>query len=85
MGTSEIAQALGISRPHLYDIQNEKKPVSPDAAPPLGKAFGDGAAVWLPTQAAYDLTRPSRCGDGKVRPCRELPPLPRACSMRRRC
>ena len=29
---SEIAALLGISRPHLYDILNERKPVSPTDA-----------------------------------------------------
>jgi len=53
-GKSQLAQALGISRQHLYDILNEKKPVSPEVAARLGKAFGDGAAVWLRMQAAYD-------------------------------
>ncbi|KQR27234.1 HigA family addiction module antidote protein [Rhizobium sp. Leaf155] len=50
----EIANMLGISRQQLYDIVNEKKPVSPNVAARLGKLFGDGAAVWLRMQAAYD-------------------------------
>ena len=54
LGKSALAQALGISRQHLYDILNERKPVSPDVAARLGKAFGDGAGVWLRMQAAYD-------------------------------
>jgi addiction module HigA family antidote len=54
LGKSQLAQALGISRQHLYDILNEKKPVSPEVAVRLGKAFGDGAGVWLRMQAAYD-------------------------------
>ena len=53
-GKSQLAQALGISRQHLYDILNEKKPVSPEVAARLGKAFGDGAGVWLRMQAACD-------------------------------
>ena len=50
----EIAKLLGISRQHLYDILRETKPVSPTVAAKLGKMFGDGAAVWLRMQAAYD-------------------------------
>jgi addiction module HigA family antidote len=50
----EIASLLGISRQHLYDIVREKKPVSPAVAARLGKMFGDGAAIWLRQQAAYD-------------------------------
>ena len=38
---AEIAQLLGISRQHLYDILRERKPVSPAVAVRLGKLFGD--------------------------------------------
>ena len=51
---SEIAALLGISRQHLYDILNERKPVSPTVAVRLGKLFGDGAGVWARMQSAYD-------------------------------
>ncbi len=47
---SEIAQMLGISRQHLYDILNAKKTVSPAISACLGKMFGDGAAIWLRMQ-----------------------------------
>jgi addiction module HigA family antidote len=60
MGKSELAQALGISRQHLYDILNERKPISPDVAARLGKAFGDGAGIWLRMQAAYDAWHAER-------------------------
>ncbi|PDT32213.1 MULTISPECIES: HigA family addiction module antitoxin [Sinorhizobium] len=50
----EIANLLGISRQQLHDIISERKPVSPNVAARLGKLFGDGAAVWLRMQAAYD-------------------------------
>jgi antitoxin HigA-1 len=63
MGKSEIAAALGISRQHLYDVLNEKKPVSPEVAARLGKAFGDGAAIWLRMQAAYDAWHAERSVD----------------------
>jgi addiction module HigA family antidote len=49
---SGIAALLGISRQHLYDILNERKPVSPAIAVRLGKLFGDGARVRM--QGAYD-------------------------------
>ena len=48
---AEIAQLLGISRQHLYDILRERKPVSPTVAVRLGKLFGDGAGVWVRLQA----------------------------------
>jgi addiction module HigA family antidote len=60
MSKSDVAAALGISRQHLYDILGEKKPVSPEVAARLGKAFGDGAGVWLRMQAAYDAWHAER-------------------------
>jgi len=57
---SEIAALLGISRQHLYDILNERKPVSPGIAVRLGKLFGDGAGVWARMQSAYDTWHAER-------------------------
>jgi len=56
----EIAELLGISRQQLYDILREKKPVSPNVAARLGKMFGDGPAIWLRMQAAYDAWHAER-------------------------
>src|SRR3954452_20468397 len=56
----EIAGLIGISRQHLYDILNERKPVSPTVAVRLGKLFGDGAGVWTRMQAAYDTWHAER-------------------------
>jgi addiction module HigA family antidote len=57
---AEIAALLGISRQHLYDILNERKPVSPAVAVRLGKMFGDGAEAWVRMQGAYDTWRAER-------------------------
>jgi addiction module HigA family antidote len=57
---AEIAQLLGISRQHLYDVLRERKPVSPAVAVRLGKLFGDGAGVWVRMQAAYDTWHAER-------------------------
>jgi addiction module HigA family antidote len=59
----EIAELLGISRQHLYDILREAKPVSPAVAVRLGKLFGDGAAPWLRMQAAHDTWHAERSID----------------------
>jgi antitoxin HigA-1 len=56
----QIAEALGISRQHLYDILGVKKPVSAELAVRLGAAFGDGAEVWLRMQVAYDAWHAER-------------------------
>ena len=60
---AEIAQLLGISRQHLYDILRERKPVSPAVAVRLGKLFGDGAGAWVRMQAAYDTWNAERKED----------------------
>ena len=57
---SEIARLLGISRQHLYDILDEKKPVSPAVAVRLGKLFGNGPGLWVRMQAAYDTWHAER-------------------------
>ena len=55
-----IARMLGISRQHLYDIMDEKKPVSAAVAVRLGKMFGDGAGIWIRMQSAYDVWHAER-------------------------
>lgn len=68
---SAVAEALGISRQHLYDILNEKKPVSAEVAVRLGKAFGNGSCIWLRMQSAYDEWHAHRTVDtSKVRKLR---------------
>jgi len=68
LSKTAVAEALGISRQHLYDILNENKPVSPEVAVRLGKAFGNGAEIWLRMQTAYDAWHAARTVDvSKVR------------------
>jgi addiction module HigA family antidote len=64
---SEIAALLRISRQHLYDILNERKPVSPSVAVRLGKLFGDGAGVWTRMQSAYDTWHAERELAGEIK------------------
>ena len=47
---AEIARLLGISRQHLYDVIDERKPVSPNIAVRIGKLFGGGGESWLRMQ-----------------------------------
>src|SRR3546814_8072125 len=51
---TDIARLLGISRQHLSDILEERKPVSPAVAVRLGKLFGNGPDLWVRMQAAHD-------------------------------
>ena len=52
---TEIARLLGISRQTLYDILNEKQPVTPHMALRLARMFGGSAESWLAMQRSYDL------------------------------
>jgi addiction module HigA family antidote len=54
---AEIARLLGISRQALYDILNERQPVTAAMALRLGKLCGNGPMVWLNLQRLYDLER----------------------------
>ena len=52
---SELARRLGISRQTLYDILDEKQPVTPAMALRLGRLFGNSATFWVNLQRDYDL------------------------------
>ena len=54
---AEIARLLGISRQTLYDILNEKQPITPGMALRVGKLCGDGPDIWLNMQRSYDLQK----------------------------
>jgi len=52
---TEIARLLGVSRQTLYDILDEKQPVTPSMALRLGKLLGNGPDLWINLQRNYDL------------------------------
>ncbi len=57
---TEIARLLGVSRQTLYDILDEKQPVTPAMALRLGKLLGNGPDLWINLQRAYDLAAAER-------------------------
>lgn len=57
---SDIAKLLGISRQTLYDILDEKQPVTVAMAMRLGKLVGNGPGFWLNLQRIYDLEAAER-------------------------
>jgi len=52
---TQIAKLLGVSRQTLYDILEERQPVTPIMALRLGKLCGNGPDLWLNLQKRYDL------------------------------
>lgn len=52
---SDIARLLGVSRQTLYEVLNEKQPVTANLALRIGKLVGGGAEIWLSMQQSYDL------------------------------
>ena len=57
---TEIAQLLRVSRQTLYDVLNEKQPITANLALRIGKLVGDGPEVWLTMQQNYDLALAER-------------------------
>ena len=60
---TKLADHLGVSRQTLYDILGEKQPVTPQMAVRLGRLLGNGPALWLNMQSAYDLWHAERTID----------------------
>ena len=52
---AEFARKLKLSRPMLYDILNEARPITNSVAVRLGKALGNGPEIWARMQQNYDL------------------------------
>lgn len=52
---AEFARSIHVSRPMLYDILNEVRPISIAMALRLGKVLGNGPNVWIGMQQKYDL------------------------------
>jgi len=54
---AEIARLLGISRRTLYDILEEKSPITPQMALRITRLIGGDPEHWLRMQATYELRR----------------------------
>lgn len=57
MTVTEAAKRLGVTRPALSALVNEKKSVSPRMALRLGRFFGNGTELWMNMQTRYDRWR----------------------------
>ena len=63
---TQIAKLLGVSRQTLYDLLEERQPVTPIMALRLGKLCGNGPDLWLNLQRRYDLQRASQQLGAKI-------------------
>jgi len=52
---TEIARLMGISRQTLYDLLNERQPVTAQMALRIGKLTGTTPESWLRMQSQYDM------------------------------
>ena len=71
LSKTAVAVALGISRQTLYDILNERQPVTAEMAVRIGKLFGNGAGFWVNLQRMYDLALAERTVDVSAIPTLE--------------
>ncbi|MBI3993810.1 MAG: HigA family addiction module antidote protein [Candidatus Lambdaproteobacteria bacterium] len=55
LSVSEAARELGVSRQSLHRIMAGRQPVTVEMALRLGRFCGNGPALWLRMQQAYDL------------------------------
>ena len=55
LSISEAARRLGVSRQQLHRILACSHPITTEMALRLGKFAGNGPAIWLRMQQAYDL------------------------------
>lgn len=55
IGKAAMARDLNISRSVLYDILDEKAPVTAQMALRLGKLCGNGPDLWINLQSKFDL------------------------------
>jgi len=55
LSVTEVARQLGVSRQSLHRIMAGRQPVTVEMALRLGRFCGNGPALWLRLQQAYDL------------------------------
>jgi addiction module HigA family antidote len=55
MTAYQLAKAIGVMPPRIYEIVRRERAVSADTALRLGRYFGTGPEFWLNLQSHYDL------------------------------
>jgi addiction module HigA family antidote len=73
MTAYQLAKAIGVLPPRVYEIVHGERAVSADTALRLGRYFGTGPELWLNLQSRHDLeVARDRAGE-KIE--REIKPL----------
>lgn len=72
LSVTAAAKALGVARPTLSSLLNEKADLSGDMALRIEKAFGVKMDTLMRMQSAYDIAR-ARRREGKIRVRRYQP------------
>ena len=57
LSVAEAAEAIGVTRQHLYRVINGTSGITPEMALRFEQAFGGTADTWLRMQLNYDLAR----------------------------
>jgi addiction module HigA family antidote len=73
-GKGELAHLLGISRPTLNNILEERQAVTPAMALRLGKLCGNGPDLWLNLQRTFDLWQAEKKMGAKIKRIPTLEP-----------
>lgn len=55
LSITKVATMLGVTRPSISNIVNQKAAISPTMALRISKVFGGNASLWVRMQASYDL------------------------------
>jgi antitoxin HigA-1 len=75
LSVTEAADALGVTRPALSALLNERAQLSPDMAIRIEKAFGVSMETLMRMQNSYDIAQAhKRRGEIKVEPYKRKPP-----------
>jgi antitoxin HigA-1 len=77
LSVTAAAKVLGVSRPALSSLLNQRADLSGEMALRIEKAFGVSMATLMRMQGAYDIAR-ARKGAGRIRVHRYLPDTARA-------
>jgi addiction module HigA family antidote len=71
----QLAKAIGVMPPRVYEIVHGERAVSADTALRLGRYFGTGPEFWINLQSHYDLeVARDRAGEKIEREVRPLSP-----------